>query len=74
MMRQKEIENLMEYIIFEMTRLEQDVQKLQQTLRYKRVDAVDCMELMLALERLVSFKNFSSNVIHLLKLRQYPDS
>lgn len=74
MMRQKEIENLMEYIIFEMTRLEQDVQKLQQTLRYKRVDVVDCMELMLALERLVSFKNFSSNVIHLLKLRQYPDS
>lgn len=68
-MRQIESQNLMEYILFEMTRLEQDVQQLRQNLRYRDVDVVDCMELMLALERLVVFKQFSGNVIHLLKLR-----
>ena len=55
-MRQIESQNLMEYILFEMTRLEQDVQHLRQNLRYRDVDVVDCMELMLALERLVVFK------------------
>lgn len=68
-MRQIESQNLMEYILFEMTRLEQDVQQLRQNLRYRDVDVVDCMELMLALERLVVFKQFSGNVIQLLKLR-----
>lgn len=69
-MRQIESQNLMEYILFEMTRLEQDVQHLRQNLRYRDVDVVDCMELMLALERLVVFKRFSGNVIQLLKLRR----
>lgn len=73
-MNQKEIELLMQYILFETTRLEQDVQQLRQNIRYRDVDVVDCMELMLALERLTVFKNFSGNVIHLLKLHGISDS
>lgn len=73
-MNQKEIEILMQYILFETTRLEQDVQQLRQNIRYRDVDVVDCMELMLALERLAVFKNFSGNVIHLLKLHGISDS
>ncbi len=72
-MRQCEIEMLLEYIIFETTRLEQDVYQLRQTIRYRDVDVVDCLELMLALERLAVFKNFSANVIQLLKLRDISD-
>ena len=72
-MRQCEVEMLLEYIIFETTRLEQDVYQLRQTIRYRDVDVVDCLELMLALERLAAFKNFSANVIQLLKLRDISD-
>lgn len=67
-MRQKEIENLFEYFINNITYLEQDVQKLQQSVRYRSIDAVDCLELCLALERLTVFKKFSSDVRHLLRL------
>lgn len=73
-MKQKEIELLYEYFLNQLTYLEQDVQKLQQSVRYRRIDAVDCLELCLALERLEAFKNFSSNVIQLLKLRGFPHS
>ncbi len=65
-MTQKEI--LMTYILNNRDRLEEDVRQLQQNLRYKKVDPVDCMELSLAIERLTSFNNFSQSVIEIMKL------
>lgn len=70
MMRQKEIDLLYQYLWNRFTYLEQDVQQLQQAVRYRHIDAVDCLELCLALERLNAFKQFSADVRALL-LRDY---
>lgn len=61
-MRQKEIEMLYQYLWNRYIYLEQDVQQLQQNVRYRRIDAVDCLELCLALERFQAFKQFSADV------------
>ena len=67
MVTQKEI--FYQYILNERDRLEYDVEKLRQSLRYKAdVDAVDCLELSLALERLNSFINYSNHAIAIFKL------
>ena len=66
MMRQKEIEMLYQYLWNRYTYLEQDVQQLQQNVRYRRIDAVDCLELCLALERFQAFKQFSADVRRIL--------
>ena len=69
-MRQKEIEMLYQYLWNRYIYLEQDVQQLQQNVRYRRIDAVDCLELCLALERFQAFKQFSADVRRIL-LRDY---
>lgn len=61
-MRQKEIDLLYQYLWNQFSYLEQDVQQLQQNVRYRHIDAVDCLELCLALERLNAFKQFSADV------------
>lgn len=63
---QKEI--FFQYLLNERDRLENDVDKLRQTLRYKNIDAVDCLELTLAMERLNSFDDFMSHAIAIFKL------
>lgn len=58
----------MAYINNNRDRLQEDVRKLQQRLRYRDVDSVDCLELVLALERLNAFEDFSRSAIAILKL------
>ncbi len=65
-MKQKEI--FMAYINNNRDKLQDDVRKLQQRLRYRDADAVDCLELALALERLNAFEDFSRSAIAILKL------
>lgn len=67
-MTQKESELLMQYFYNNLCFLENDVQQLRNNFHYRKVDAVDCIEFALAMERLNSFQEFSSNVLHLLKL------
>ena len=69
-MRQKEIEMLYLYLWNRYIYLEHDVQQLQQNVRFRRIDAVDCLELCLALERFQAFKQFSADVRRIL-LRDY---
>lgn len=38
-----------------------DVERLQQTVRYRRIDPVDCIELVIALERLAAFDEFTKD-------------
>lgn len=38
--------------------LANDVERLQQTIRYRKIDPVDCIELIIALERLAAFDEF----------------
>jgi len=65
-MTQKEI--LMTYIVNNRDRLQEDVRELQQRVRYRDVDAVDCLELSLAIERLTAFEDFSRSVMEIMKL------
>lgn len=65
-MTQKEI--LMTYIINSRDRLQEDVRQLQQRVRYRNVDAVDCLELSLAIERMNAFEDFSRSVMEIMKL------
>ena len=60
---------LLEYFYKERTRLENDVQQLQDNIRYRRVSTIDCLELIIAQERLAAFIDFSDNVRVLLRLR-----
>ena len=66
MVTQKEI--FFQYLLNERDRLENDVENLRQTLRYRNIDAVDCMELALAMERLNSFADFTAHAIAIFKL------
>ena len=68
-MRQKEAEALYQYILNNIAFLEDDVIQLLQNFRYRQVDAVDCIELCLALERLQAFQKFSSDVTRILKIK-----
>ena len=65
-MKQKEI--FMEYINNKRDELQEDVRKLQQQVRYRDVDVVDCLELQLALERLNAFNDFSNSAMAILRL------
>ncbi len=67
-MRQREVEMLYEYLWNNETRLESDVANLQQNVRYRCIDAVDCLELCLALERLHTFRKVSKDIRQLLRL------
>lgn len=67
-MKNKEIELLWRYIINNLTALEQEVQQLQQNLRYRRIDTIDCHELALAIERLNTFQKVSNDILLLLRM------
>lgn len=67
MATQKEI--FYQYILAERDRREEEVIQLRQNLRMKNtIDAVDCLELSLALERLNSFMDFSNHAIAIFKM------
>ena len=66
MVTQKEI--FFQYLLNERDRLENDVNNLRQTLRYRNIDAVDCLELTLALERLNCFNDFIAHAVAIFKL------
>lgn len=51
--------------------LQQDLRQLQQNLRYRDIDAVDCIELALASQRVADFKEFCKTVDYIFKLGDY---
>lgn len=64
---QKEI--FFQYLLNERDRLENDVDSLRQALRYKpQIDAVDCLELSLAMERLNCFNDFIAHSVAIFKM------
>ena len=67
-MKNKELELLWRYIINNQTALEQEVQQLQQNIRYRRIDTIDCHELSLAIERLNTFKQVTSDILILIRM------
>ena len=69
-MRQSEKDILMMYIYNNTVRLENNVKQLQSNIRYRRIDTVDCIELMLAQQELETFKEVTKHIRVLLKLKE----
>lgn len=67
-MKNKEVDLLWRYILNNLTAMEQEVQQLQQNLRYRKIDTVDCHELSLAIERLNTFQKVSNDILLLLRM------
>lgn len=66
MVTQKEI--FYQYLLNERDRLEEDVAQLRQNLRMRKVDAIDCLELALAMERLSAFIDYTDHALAIFKL------
>lgn len=66
MVTQKEI--FFQYLLNERDRLEGDVVQLRQNLRMRNVDAVDCLELALSMERLNAFIDFTNHAASIFNL------
>lgn len=67
-MTQKEIELLLSWFVNEEIRLSNDVSQLQQNIRFRPIDSVDCLELILATNRLQNFRDFMRVTRRLLSL------
>lgn len=46
--------------------LEQDIKQLQENLRYRQISQVDCLELIIAEERLKMFVEVTTDIRHIL--------
>lgn len=66
----KKYDILRSYIYCERCRLEADITQLQNNIRYRRISSVDCLELIIAQERLNAFNDFSAHVISVLRLNE----
>lgn len=67
-MTEREKEKLLAYLLNELIRLESDMIDCQNRVRWRKPDEVDCLECMLAINRLKTFKDFSKAVMMLLAL------
>ncbi len=68
MSNKKQIELWYCYCVNYRQRLEDDIKQLQSNLRYRKVDAVDCMELALAIERLNCFNEYCRHTNEIFKI------
>lgn len=66
-MRRSEL--LADYIFNRRIYLERDIQQLQENLRYRSISSVDCLELIIAQERLAMFIEVTRDVTELLKIK-----
>lgn len=69
-MTEHEIHILYCYLIHRQGVLEDELTEIQSHIRYRRVDSCDCLELAIAIERLQAFREFSADVVALLKLNE----
>lgn len=67
-MRKTELSLLYSYICNQQSRYEQEIQQLQTNLRYRKIDTVDCFELMCCIERYNTFMQISRDVLQLLNI------
>lgn len=65
----RKMDLLSDYIYNRRVYFERDIQQLQENLRYRSIFSVDCLELIIAQERLVMFVEVTRDVTELLKLK-----
>ena len=61
-------ELLYEYFFNEEIRMEEEIRQLQHNVRFRKIDDIDCHELLIATLRLESFREFRRNVLLLLNM------
>lgn len=66
-MNEKQLTLIYNYILRQQTTYEHEVQQLQQNIRYRSIDVIDCVELLCASERLNTFKETTKNIVTLLR-------
>lgn len=59
---------LIEYFYNQSIFLKQDIDQLQENIRYRNISDVDCFELIIAIARYTAFLDFSREVKHILGL------
>lgn len=69
-MRQSEKDLISKYIYNNRIRLENNVHQLQSNIRFRSIDTVDCVELMLAQQELQTFIEVTKHIRVLLKLNE----
>lgn len=72
-MRQTEKDLLTAYIYNNYVRLEDQLTTLQNNLRFRKVDVVDCVELLCAKQEFDTFKEVTGHIRLLLKLNEKGD-
>lgn len=65
----RKMDLLSDYIYNRRVYLERDIQQLQENLRYRSISSVDCLELIIAQERLAMFVEITRDVTELLKIK-----
>lgn len=69
-MTQKDKELLLSYFYNNLCRLESEVQQLQFNIRYRKIDSSDCLELLLAVQELDTFREVTRHIILLLDINR----
>jgi hypothetical protein len=67
-MRQNEKDLLAAYIYNNYVRLEEQLNTLQNNIRFRKIDVVDCVELLCAKQEFETFKEITGHISLLLKL------
>lgn len=65
----RKYELLASYVYNQREYLEQDIKQLQENLRYRNISQVDCLELIIAEERLKMFLEVTRDIRSILGLR-----
>lgn len=64
---------ILEYLVTRRSQLQEDFDIALQIVRYRRHDEVDILELLIALERLRSFEEFSADIVQIFRMASGKD-
>ena len=67
-MTQKQRDIFACYVLNQRDTLEKDIEQLQSNLRFRKISQIDCLELVIALERLNTFNDVVRDVNSILKV------
>lgn len=69
-MRQNEKDLISAYIYNNYVRLEDHVNTLQNNIRFRKIDVIDCVELICAIQEFETFKEVTGHIRLLLKINE----
>lgn len=64
---------ILEYLVTRRSQLQEDFDIALQIVRYRRHDEVDILELLIALERLRAFEEFSADIVQIFRMSSGKD-